>query len=47
MTFVAISALRVKRKQKVQNKLYMNAIKIWDVAYKGQLLGHCLPTFGR
>ena len=42
-----IGALRVKRKQKVQNKLYMNAIKIWDVAYKGEESGDCLPTFGR
>ena len=29
------------RKQKVQNKLYMNAMKIWDVTYKGQKSSDC------
>ena len=37
----------IKRKQKVQNQLYINAINIWYVAYKGQKSSDCLPTIGR
>ena len=37
----------IQGKKKVQNKLYMNTIKIWGVAYNGQQSGDCLPTIGR
>ena len=41
--------VNIKRKQKVRNKLFFNAIKISDVAYtcKGQESDNCLPTIGR
>ena len=36
----------IQRKQKVQNELYTNTIKIWGEAYNGQQSGDLL-TIGR
>ena len=39
--------MKTLRESRRLYKLYLDAIKKWNVAYKGQELGNCLPTIGR